>query len=66
MEELANLDWRLIAPLFVVQLILTVIAFIDLARIHKTKGPKWAWALVILFVSTLGPIIYFIFGRKSE
>lgn len=66
MEELANLDWRLIAPLFVVQLILTVIALIDLARIHETKGPKLMWGLIIIFVATLGPIIYFIFGRKSE
>ena len=66
MEELANLDWRLIAPLFFVQLVLLVIALIDLARIHQTKGPKWVWAIVILFVSTIGPIVYFIFGRKSE
>lgn len=66
MEELANLDWRLIAPLFAVQLILMVIALFDLARIHATKGPKWAWALVIIFGQLLGPIIYFIFGRKGE
>lgn len=66
LEELANLDWRLIAPLFVVQFILMVVALIDLMRIHQTKGPKWVWALVIVFISTLGPIIYFIFGRKSE
>ena len=66
MEQLANFDWRLIAPLIVVQFILMIIALIDLVRIHQTKGPKWAWALVILFVNTLGPIIYFIFGRKSE
>lgn len=66
MEELANIDWRLIAPLFVVQLILVIIALIDLVRIHATKGPKWAWALVILLGNTIGPIIYFIFGRKGE
>lgn len=66
MEELANIDWRLIAPLFVVQLILVVIALIDLVRIHATKGPKWVWALVILLGNTIGPIIYFIFGRKGE
>lgn len=66
MEQLTNLDLRLIAPLFIVQLVLLVIALIDLIRIPQTKGPKWVWALVIIFVNMLGPIIYFIFGRRSE
>ena len=66
MEELASINWALIAPLLGVQFILAVVALIDLARIHATKGPKWVWALVILFVSMIGPIVYFIFGRKSS
>lgn len=65
MEELANVNWGLIAPLIVVQAILMIVALIDLARIHATNGPKWLWALIILFISLFGPVIYFIAGRKT-
>lgn len=60
-----NINLMLIAPLFIIQLILIVVALIDLKKIHATNGPKWMWVLIILFVSTLGPIIYFIAGRKQ-
>ncbi|MBB6455079.1 hypothetical protein HNQ94_003574 [Salirhabdus euzebyi] len=64
-EELAALNWALIAPLLVIELILIVVALIDLSRIEKANGPKWAWVLIILFVTGIGPIIYFIFGRRQ-
>ena len=66
MEQLANINWALIAPLFVVQVILAIVALIDIARIHATNGPKWVWVLVVLFIGTIGPIVYFIFGRKTS
>ncbi len=66
MEQLANINWTLIAPLIVVQVILAIVALIDIARIHATNGPKWVWVLVALFINTIGPIIYFIFGRKAS
>jgi hypothetical protein len=39
---------------------------VDLVKREKTRGPKWLWALIILFVNLLGPIIYFVFGRQDE
>lgn len=60
-----SINFALIAPLFIIQLILMVVALIDLKRIHATNGSKWLWALIIIFVNTIGPIIYFIFGRKQ-
>jgi drug/metabolite transporter (DMT)-like permease len=53
-------------PLVVVQLILLVVALLDLLKREKTRGPKWVWVLVILFVNLFGPIIYFVFGRDNE
>ncbi len=61
-----DLNFALLAPIFIIQLILMVVALVDISRIHATKGPKWAWILVIIFVNTIGPIIYFIFGRKND
>ena len=66
MEQLANINWALIAPLFIVQAILAIVALIDIARIHATNGPKWVWVLVVIIINTIGPIVYFIFGRKTS
>ena len=66
MEQLANINWALIAPLFIVQAVLAIVALIDIVRIHATNGPKWVWVLVVLIINTIGPIIYFIFGRKTS
>ena len=41
-------------------------ALVDLVRRAKTKGPKWLWALVIIFVNFIGPIVYFVMGREEE
>ena len=62
---MADINLALLAPLFIIQLILMVVALLDLRKVHATNGPKWMWVLIIVFVSTLGPIIYFIAGRKN-
>ncbi len=66
MEELAAIPWALIAPLIVVQFILMIVALVDLVKIHATNGPKWLWAIIIVFVNMLGPILYFIVGRRQS
>ncbi|MFD2043389.1 PLD nuclease N-terminal domain-containing protein [Ornithinibacillus salinisoli] len=66
MELLNEINWAVIAPILVIQGILIIIALIDLIRTNVTNGPKWLWVLIILFVTTLGPIIYFIFGRRQR
>lgn len=66
MEELANIPWAVIAPLIGVQIILVIIALIDLGKIHATNGPKILWVFIILFINLLGPIAYFIVGRKQS
>ena len=66
MEALSNIPWGLIAPLLVLQFVLAAVAIVDIIRIHETRGPKWLWVIVSLFVNTLGPIAYFLFGRKNQ
>jgi hypothetical protein len=56
----------LIIPVVLIELGLLITALVDLIRREKTNGPKWAWALVIVLVNFIGPIIYFIAGRKDE
>ncbi len=54
--------------LIVIELTLLVAALISLIRRppEGVRGPKWIWALLIVFVSTIGPILYFALGRAPE
>ena len=56
----------LLIPLVVIELLLLVAAVLDLVRREKTRGPKWLWALIIVFVNLIGPIIYFLAAREDE
>jgi hypothetical protein len=56
----------LLIPVILIELALMITALVDLARRAQTRGPKWVWALVIVLVNFIGPIIYFVAGRKEE
>lgn len=56
----------LLIPLFLIQLGLMIAALVDLIKREKTKGPKWMWILIVVFVNMIGPIVYFVVGREDE
>ena len=56
----------LLIPVVLIELGLMITALVDLFRRSQTRGPKWVWALVIVLINFIGPIIYFIVGRKEE
>ena len=57
----------IILPLLVLQLILLVVAIVHLVRNDRLdQTHKLIWALVIVFVNIIGPILYLIFGRKDD
>lgn len=60
-----DLNWALIAPLIILQVILAVFALVSCIKQEETNGPKWMWILFILFVNLIGPILYFVIGRKN-
>jgi hypothetical protein len=57
----------LFLPLVVLQLVLLVAALYDLTRPERrVKGDsKVVWALIVIFVATIGPILYFLVGRED-
>ncbi len=70
---MANFDFAellkflpLLIPLILIQLGLLIAALVDLLKRDVTRGPKWMWVLVILFINIIGPIVYFIIGREEE
>ena len=56
----------LLVPVFLIQVTLLAVALLDLMRRQKTRGPKWAWGLAILFIQWVGPILYLVLGREQE
>jgi hypothetical protein len=64
MEDLGELI-PLLIPIILVEIVLVVIALVDLIRRERTRGPKWVWVLVILFINLIGPIVYLLFGREE-
>lgn len=57
----------LIIPLVLIQLGLMIFALVDLVKRDKVKGGnKVVWALVIVLINIIGPIVYLIFGREDE
>lgn len=56
----------LLIPLFLIQLGLMIAALVDLLKREKTKGPKWMWIIIVVFVNIIGPIVYFVVGREDE
>jgi ABC-2 type transport system ATP-binding protein len=57
----------LIIPLFVLQLGLMIAAIVDLLRDDRRVrgGNKGVWAVIIVFVNLIGPIVYFLVGREE-
>ncbi|MFJ7682898.1 PLD nuclease N-terminal domain-containing protein [Peribacillus butanolivorans] len=68
--EFKNVDFMsflpIILPVIAIGFILVLIALIDLYRHRKTRKNILLWTLIIIFVNTLGPILYFVIGRKDS
>ena len=58
----------LVAPIIVIQLGLMIAALIDLERDERRVrgGSKLVWAIVIVFINVVGPILYFVAGREES
>ena len=57
----------LLVPVILIQLGLMIAALVDLERAERRVrgGRKVVWALIIVFVNIIGPIVYFTVGREE-
>jgi len=55
-------------PLVVIEVGLVVFSLVDLFKPerHVVGNNKLVWALVIVLVGTIGPIVYLLAGRKQN
>jgi hypothetical protein len=56
-----------ITPLVLIQIGLMIWGLYDLTRPERrVRGnSKVLWALVIIFINLIGPVVYFLFGREE-
>ncbi|MET1177056.1 MULTISPECIES: PLD nuclease N-terminal domain-containing protein [Bacillales] len=69
-NELKDIDFMsilpIVLPVIAIGMILVLIALIDLYRNRKTRKNVLLWTLIIIFANTIGPILYFVIGRKDS
>ncbi|HGM1124199.1 TPA: PLD nuclease N-terminal domain-containing protein [Clostridioides difficile] len=57
----------LLIPVIILDLILIITALVHVLRYPNYKiGNKAIWIIVVLFISLIGPILYFTIGRGEE
>jgi len=68
-DDLKDFDFvailPIILPFFFIGFILVLLALIDLFRNRTYRQHVLVWTLIILLVNPIGPILYFIIGRKG-
>ena len=67
-EELDEIKNALpfLIPLVIVQVVLMVVALVDLVRRERVRGGnKVIWGVVIVLVNIIGPIVYLLLGRQE-
>jgi uncharacterized membrane protein len=57
---------KLLMPLIILQLGLIIFCLYRLTKDTVKYLPKWAWALIIIFVNLFGPVIYLFAGRERD
>lgn len=59
--------WTFLLPLVILQISLALIALFHVLKHQNYRfGNKIMWVLIVLFISILGPIMYFVFGRGEQ
>lgn len=65
MEEIRSYI-PLILPLLIIEITLLIIALVDLFRRDQVRYlPRWAWAVIIIVLNIIGPIVYLLLGREE-
>ncbi|RXG64589.1 hypothetical protein ES695_11865 [Candidatus Atribacteria bacterium 1244-E10-H5-B2] len=43
-----------------------IFALVQLFKNEAAYLPKWGWALIIIFINIIGPVVFLIVGKKKE
>ncbi|MBU3144295.1 PLDc N-terminal domain-containing protein [Clostridium sp. CF012] len=57
---------KLFAPIIILEIVLVGFCLYRLTRDRVNFLPKWAWALIIIFIQIIGGIAFLLIGRERE
>lgn len=65
------MDWLTVLrnfwPLLILQIVLAIVALLDLRKRSRLKHlSRGVWIVIIIFLNFFGPILYFVLGRGEE
>ncbi len=53
-------------PVVIIEYGLLIFAIVQLAKNEVRYLPKWGWALIIVFINIIGPIVFLLAGKKKD
>ncbi len=53
-------------PVLVIEYGLLIIAIVQLVKNEVKYLPKWGWALIIVFINIIGPVVFLLVGKKKD
>jgi len=53
-------------PILVIEYGLLIFAIVQLVKNEVRYLPKWGWALIIVFINIIGPIVFLLAGKKKD
>ena len=58
---------KMLIPVILIQVGLAVAAIVDIVKRKSFSiGTKPIWIIIVITVSFVGPLVYFVIGRKEE
>jgi len=54
----------ILSPFIVINLILVIVAIVNIARKPLPWNRKWGWLVLVLLMDLIGPIVYFAVGSN--
>ncbi len=53
-------------PVLLIEYGLLIFAIVQLVKNEVRYLPKWGWALIIVFINIIGPIVFLLAGKKRD
>lgn len=57
---------KLLAPIIILEVVIVGFCLYRLTKDKVKFLPKWAWALIIIFIQLIGGIAFLLIGRERE
>jgi hypothetical protein len=50
--------------LYLIVVVIDIIVIVDIVRVNKDTEKKVLWIIAVIFLPVLGPILYYVIGKK--